>query len=80
MDEFFAVWKAAKDIYGLERKAHIDFEEVYIRIYLDGEVIVRADGIPEELDYVYSQAAQRLAAWVRGKNEQIGMCDMRQEV
>lgn len=63
MDSFFKVWKIAQEKFGLERKVHVDMDEAYIRIYENGNVVVRADG--EDLEHLYIQAASRLANWMQ---------------
>ena len=65
MHEFFKVWGIAKQLYGLERLVHIDLEEAYIRIFLDGKIIVRADGPSEDLEYIYLTAASYLVDWLQ---------------
>ena len=40
-------------------------DEAYIRIYENGNVIVRADGDREDLEHLYIQAASRLATWMQ---------------
>lgn len=40
-------------------------DEAYIRIYNNGDVIVRADGEREDLEHLYIQAASRLANWMQ---------------
>lgn len=65
MREFFEVWKYAKDAYGLSRVVCINLEEAYMRIYQDDTVIVRVEGIPEELDDLYIAAALRLLQWMQ---------------
>lgn len=64
MEQFFKVWDIAKR-YGLERRVHIDFEEAYIRIYLNGTVVVRADGSYDEREHLYLTAASRLLDYLR---------------
>jgi hypothetical protein len=65
VDSFFKVWKIAQEKFGLERKVHVDMDEAYIRIYENGNVVVRADGDSEDLEHLYIQAASRLANWMQ---------------
>lgn len=65
MREFFELWKYAKDAYGLSRVIHINLDEAYMKIYQDDTVIVRVEGIPEELDDLYIAAALRLLQWMQ---------------
>ena len=69
MNEFFRVWDIAKKLYGLERLVHIDFEEAYIKIYLNGSIIIRADGPCDDVNFVYFTAARRLLAWMERKEK-----------
>lgn len=67
MDVFFKVWEKAKKHYNLERFVKINFDEALIRIYYKGQIIVRADGDYNELEIMYTQAANRLATWMQQK-------------
>ena len=69
MNEFFRVWDIARRQYSLERLVHIDFEEAYIKIYLKGNIIVRADGPADDVNFVYFTAARRLLAWMERKEK-----------
>ena len=64
MDEFFRIWPIAKDRYGLERKVVSNFEEAYIRIYQDQQIIVRVDGTYDDTELLYTTAANRLLDWM----------------
>lgn len=64
MGEFFRVWEIARDKYGLERVVHFDLEEAYMRIYLDGKIIVRVDTSSDDKELLYLQAAKRLLGWM----------------
>lgn len=65
MLEFFEVWKYAKDAYGLSRIVSINLDEAYMRIYQDETLIVRVEGIPEEIEDLYIAAALRLLQWMQ---------------
>lgn len=67
MDAFFKVWDRARKLYDLERLVKINFDEALIRIYYKGQIIVRADGDYNELEIMYTQAANRLATWMQQK-------------
>jgi hypothetical protein len=69
MNEFFRVWDIARMQYSLERLVHIDSDEAYIKIYLDGSIIVRADGPCDDVYFVYFTAAKRLLAWMERKEK-----------
>lgn len=69
MDEFFRVWKKAKKHYGLERTVRVNSDEAYMRIYLDGKIIVRVDGTQDDLEILYTQAAQRLLSWMQQREK-----------
>jgi hypothetical protein len=72
MNEFFRVWDIARRQYSLERLVHIDSDGAYIRIYLNGSIIVRADGSAEDdadVNFVYLMAAKRLLAWMERKEK-----------
>lgn len=65
MDEFFEIFDIAKKHYGMTRLVHVDFEEAYIRVYLDDKAVVRVDGTYDELEELYIQAAARLLTWIK---------------
>lgn len=69
MNEFFRVWDIARKLYSLERLVHIDFEEAYIKIYLNGNIIVRVNGPADDVNFVYFIAAKRLLAWMERKEK-----------
>lgn len=69
MNEFFRVWDIAKKLYSLERLVHIDSEEAYIKIYLNGNIIVRVNGPADDVNFVYFTAARRLLAWMERKEK-----------
>jgi hypothetical protein len=69
MNEFFKVWDLARRQYSLERLVHIDSDGAYIKIYLDGSIIVRADGPCDDVYFVYFTAAKRLLAWMERKEK-----------
>ena len=81
MDYFFKVWDRARKAYNLERHVKADLEEIYIKIYFQGKVVVRADGASEDIEIVYTQAAQRLIDWMQQKGkENEDLHNMRQRI
>ncbi len=70
MKDFFAVWDVAKDVFGLERKVHIDLEEAYIRITSNNTLRVKVDGTYDDTETMYQIAAIRLLNWVEQRTKQ----------
>ena len=68
MDDFFAVWEAAKDKFDLERKVHIDFDEAYIRITSGKMFVMKVEGSYEEVEEMYQTAAYKLLEWIRRRS------------
>ena len=65
MDEFFAIYDIAKRDYGVERRVKINSNEIQIYLYLDGKIIVRAEGEPAEREKIYLDAAKKLINWMQ---------------
>jgi hypothetical protein len=64
MDEFFKVWKEAKNKYGLSRIVSKSiFDGFQMKIYQDNRLIVNAFSDDEE--EMYSDAAASLSTFVR---------------
>ena len=70
MNESFRLWESIKDNYDFTRVVHVDLKEAWMKIYFDGECVVRIEGIAEELEEMYLQAAKNLMYWIEIRGRQ----------
>lgn len=65
MDDFFAIYDTAKEVFGLTFLVHYDLDEAYIKIHQGEKLIVKAEGSHIEQEALYQQALIRLIAWIK---------------